>query len=180
MPPSAFRLGLAMLVLVMLAACAPGAFYPGAPAAPAGPAPPPVSLDQNFLDHAATGSRGEVALGELARRRGYALAVRRFGAHIVYRHRRIHARLIALARRLGMLPNIAIPDISRLEGQAGPEFDRAFLADQVTDQREALGLFESEAQRGRILRLRRFAREWVPLLRGDLRRAEALAARLGA
>lgn len=178
MPPSAIRLGLVIVVVAALAACAPGTFYPGGPGPAAGTAP--VSIDQNFLDRAATGSRGEIALGELARDRGVARAVRRFGAHIVYRHRRIHARLMALARRLGMLPNVGTSDIGRLEGLAGPQFDRAFIADQVTDQREALGLFESEARAGKIPRLRRFAREWLPLLRGDLRRAERIAARLGA
>jgi putative membrane protein len=171
------RLGLAVLVVAALAACAPGSFYP---AGPATAAPPPVSLDENFLDRAATGTRGEVALGELARQRGAALAVRRFGAHIAYRHRRIHARLIGLARRLGMRVSPGVSDTSRLAALSGPPFDRAFLADQLTDQREALFLFESEAQRGEIPRLRRFAREWLPLLRRDLRRAETLAARVGA
>ena len=180
MPPSAFRLGLAMLVALMLAACAPGSFYPAGPAAVATPTSPPVSLDQQFLDRAATGTWGEVALGELAHERGFAPAVRRFGAHIAYEHRRVHARLIALARRLHLYPNAGASDISRLAALSGPQFDRQFIADQVTDQREALGLFESEAQLGRNPRLRSFAREWLPLLRRDLHRAESLAARLGA
>jgi putative membrane protein len=178
MPSSAARLGMVLLGVAGLAGCA--ALPPPMPAAPpTAAAPPAADLDQVFLDRAATGTAGEVALGELARARGVAPAVREFGGRIAVEHRRVHARLLALARRLRRLPNEAPPDVGRLAALSGPAFDRQFIADQVTDQREALGLFDSEAAAGRDPRLRAFAREWLPMLRRDLGRAQALAAGAG-
>jgi putative membrane protein len=178
---SAARLGASTLALVALAACAAGpiATAPAATPAVAATAPLGVNSDQDFLDRAATGTGAEVELGRLARQRGVAPAVRTFGATIAAEHSQAHARLVGLARRLGMNPNATTPDLSRLTALSGANFDREFMVDQVNNQREALGLFEGEAQTGRDPQLRRFARDRVPLLQRDLRRAEDIAARLG-
>ena len=87
---------------------------------------------------------------------------------------------MALARQLNQVPNPETPDLSQLTALSGPDFDRLFIADQVKNQREALTLFESEAQAGQDPRLRRFARERIPMLRRDLAQAESIAARFGA
>jgi putative membrane protein len=151
---------------------------PGPP--PAIAAPAPVNPDQDFLNRAMTGTGAQVELGRLAQQQGAAPAVRAFGSQIAAEHARMHARLTSASQRLGMVPNAAAPDLSGLTALSGPEFDRQFIADQVKNQREALGLFESEAQAGQTPRLRAVARESLPTLRRDLRRTEELAARLGA
>lgn len=171
------RLSLSIAVFLALTACGTGISWPAIPGLTS-PARPPISVDQDFLNRAATGTWGEVALGRLAMERGSTHTVRQFGAHIAYQHRRVHAKLIALARRLHMSAKPGIIDTSRLEALSGAEFDRYFIADQVNDQREALHLFENEAEHGRNPHLRHFARERLPPLRRDLRRAEILAARL--
>jgi len=172
------RVGIAMLALLGLAACA------GGPTASVPPAPRPlataVSPDQDFLNRAATGTGNEIALGELGQQRGYSASVRAFGAHIAAEHMRAHASLIALARRLGLAPTETTADLSGLAALAGPEFDRQFIADQVKNQRDALALFNSAAQTGLDPRLRHFAREWIGALRRDLARAENIAAGIGA
>lgn len=163
---------LAMAVLFTLAGCvAPGT----GPVATA----PPISPDQDFVNRAATGTGSEIELGELARQRGYSPAVRSFGAHIRAEHGRIHARLMALAPRLGMVASQVPPNLAALAALSGPQFDAAFAADQVTDHHQALALFEGEAQTGLDPQLRRFAREYVPMLRRDLQRAQYLAGRTG-
>src|SRR5207302_9088552 len=119
-------------------------------------------------------------LGRLAQQQGAAPLMRSFGGQIAAEHARMHARLTTVSQRLGMAANPAAPDLSRLATLSGPDFDREFIADQVKNQREALGLFESEAQAGQNPRLRAIARESLPILRRDLQRTEAIAARLGA
>jgi putative membrane protein len=180
MTRSAARLSISTLALVALAACATQPTTP----APA-PAPPPViaapvNPDQDFLNRAMTGTGAQAELGRLAQRQGAAPAVRAFGGQIAAEHARMHSRLAAVAQRLGMVPDAAAPDLSGLAALSGAEFDRQFLADQVKNQREALGLYESEAQAGQNLRLRAVAHESLPMLRRDLRRTEELAARFGA
>ena len=173
----AIRFGVSAVIVLALAACvAP----PGMTTAPGAVAPaPPATSDQDFLNRAATGTGNEVSLGRLAERNGFTPTVRSFGAQIAAEHGRVQARLLALARRLGMVAYTTSSDLSQAAALSGPEFDRRFLADQIADQREALALFESEAETGQNLRLRRFAREWLPMLRRDLHQAEVIAARGG-
>jgi putative membrane protein len=180
MARSAARFSISTLALLALAACA--ATAPTAPTPPPAVAAPavPISPDQDFLNRAMTGTGAQVELGRLAQRRAATPLVRSFGAQIAAEHARTHARLTSLSQRLGMIANPAAPDLSQLAALAGPEFDREFIADQLKNQREALGLFESEAQSGQNPRLRAVAREALPMLRRDLRRTEEIAARLGA
>jgi len=169
------RLGVLAIVLLTLGACATGPTTPQSPTAML----PPVSPEQEFINRAATGTGNEVELGRLAQERGYAPSVRAFGAHIANEHARAHAGVIALARRLNLAPNATMADISGLAVLSGPEFDRQFIADQVKDQREALGLFEGAAQTVQDPRLRRFAHDWLGMLRRDLQRAETIATGYG-
>ena len=178
---SAARLSVLASILVVLAACAAGPQPPSASPSPPVVASPaaPISPDQDFLNRAATGSATEIELGRLAQAQGVAPTVRSFGSHIAGEHARLHSRLLASAQRTGMVPNPATPNVSALAAVSGPEFDRQFIVDQVKNQREALALFQGEAQVGQDPRLRRFAWEWIRILERDLRRAEQIAARIG-
>jgi len=180
MARSAARFSISTLALLALAACAQTttATSPAPPSAIA--AAVPINPDQDFLNRAMTGTGAQVELGRLAQQQGTAPSVRAFGAQIAAEHARMHARLTTASQRVGMVPTPAAPDLSRFAALSGPEFDREFITDQVKNQREALGLYESEAQAGQDPRLRSVARESLPLLRRDLQRTEELAARLGA
>jgi putative membrane protein len=179
---SAVRFSISALALLALAACAAHTTTPAtAPTPPpAIAAPAPINPDQDFLNRAVTGTAAQVELGRLAQQQGAVPAVRAFGSQIAAEHARMHARLTSMSQRLGMVPNATAPDLSGMAALSGPGFDRQFIADQVKNQREALGLFESEAQAGHDPRLRAIARELLPTVRRDLRRTEELAARLGA
>ena len=84
-----------------------------------------------------------------------------------------------LNKLLGIVPNAAMPQPGQLAALFGPEFDRQFMADQMKNQQEALALFDGEARIGQEPQLRQFAREWLPLLRRDLQRAEVITTRTG-
>lgn len=174
---SAARLGLSMLAVLAIAACAAPAPAPTPP--PAVAAPALVSPDQDFVNRAATGTAAQAELGRLARTRALSAPVRTYGSHISAEHARIYADLTREARRAGISPSLGLSGVSRMAALSGPDFDRQFMADQVNNQREALALFEAEAQNGQDPRLRRFASQWIPELRRDLQRAQALAAGIG-
>jgi len=171
------RFGILAIAALVLAACANA---PMGQSPPVASAPIAISPDQDFLNRAATGTGNEIELGRLAQQRGLSPSVRAFGAHLATEHTRANAAVMALAQRLNLVPSTATADLRGLAALPGPDFDRQFIADQVKNQREALGLFESSAQAGQDPRVRRFAREWIPVLRRDLSRAEQIAVGVGA
>jgi putative membrane protein len=167
---------LTALALLALAACAEQqAAAPPPPVA----TPAPLSSDQNFVDRAALGTGKEVELGQLARTRATSPTVRAFAVRIITDHREANARLRRLERRLQMAAAPASPPPSQLPTLSGPAFDRQFMNDQVQNHREAIQLFEAEAQTGQDPRLRKYASDFLPILYRDLRQAQAIAARLG-
>jgi putative membrane protein len=62
---------------------------------------------------------------------------------------------------------------------SGPQFDRAFMQDQIKNHQEAIQLFQAEAQTGQDPRLRKYASDTLPMLYRDLQEAQAITARLG-
>ena len=122
--------------LVVLAAIAPVALVGCAEQQAAAPAPPvaapaPLTSDQNFVDRAALGTGTEIELGRLARTRATSPAVRGFADRIISDHRQAHARLTRLERSIQMAAMPAAPPANQLAGLSGPQFDRAFMADQI-------------------------------------------------
>ena len=73
----------------------------------------------------------------------------------------------------------AAPPANQLAGLSGPQFDRAFMADQIKNHQEAIQLFQAEAQSGQDPRLRKYASDTLPMLYRNLQDAQAIAARLG-
>jgi len=137
------------------------------------------------MARAALAHLADLDMARVARMHSKNGAVTSYAGMILKEHQESLQELTKLMRE----KNIAQPDtfdgetkqdIDRMASLSGAEFDREFITDQVKNQREALGLYESEAQAGQNPRLRSVARESLPLLRRDLQRTEELAARLGA
>ena len=195
MPRSA-SLVLAAVAVLALSACSgsnsdmaanappPAAAAPAPEAHPPAPEPASTSPDQQFIDQAAAGGMAEVDLGRLAREKAGARDVRAFGARMVADHTRANNRLMALAKRLNMTP-AGTPDPQQqsmhdqLAAASGADFDKQYIEGQVTAHQQTIQLFEGEAQGGQDAQLKRFARETLPTLRMHLRRAEAIAKRMG-
>src|SRR5947207_6796050 len=172
---SPIPLALTALVLLALAACA----QQQEAAAPPAPTPAPLSSDQNFVDRAALGTGTEVELGRLARTRAVSPAVRAFADRIITDHRQAHARLTRTERSTHIAAMSAPPPPNSLTALSGPQFDRAFMQDQIKNHQEAIQLFQAEAQTGQDPRLRKYASDMLPMLYGNLQQAQAIAARLG-
>jgi putative membrane protein len=188
MARSVAHFGITVFALIALAACSHREPPPPVVAAPAAPppvaeaAPPaaPVSADQQFLDAAASGGMAEVDLGRMAEKQTKNHAVRAFAARMVRDHSAANSKLMALAKRANMTPAPGSPpDTSSLSGQTGPDFDRAYMTAQVQAHQDTIAAFEQEASNGQNAALKRFASTSLPMLRGHLHQAEAVAKRLG-
>jgi len=162
--------------LVALAGCAQQ--QAAAPTPPIA-APAPLTSDQNFVDRAALGTGTEVELGRLGRTRAVSPAVRAFADRIIADHRQAHARLTRLERSIHMAAMSVAPPANQLANLSGPQFERAFMADQIKNHQEAIQLFQAEAQGGQDPRLRKYASDMLPMLYRNLQDAQAIAARLG-
>src|ERR1700760_3779590 len=165
MSRSVARFSITAFALVALAACSHNEPPPPVVAPPAAPppvaeAPPPapVSADQQFLDTAAASGMAEVDLGKLAQQQSKNHAVRAFASRMVKDHSAANARLMAVAKRENMTPAAGSPpDTSALAGQSGPDFDRAYVANQVQAHQDAITAFEAEASGGQDAALKRLA-----------------------
>ena len=150
-----------------------------APAPPPAATPAPLTSDQNFVDRAALGTGTEVELGRLASTRAASPAVRAFADRIITDHRQAHARLTRTERSTHIAAMLAPPPPNALTALSGPQFDRAFMQDQIKNHQEAIQLFQAEAQTGQDPRLRKYASDMLPMLYRNLQQAQAIAARLG-
>jgi len=130
------------------------------------------------VTRAAIASRYQLEAGELARDRG-SERTRTFAARIVDDHRTSQRELARLAREQGLwLPSDLDADhraaLARLATANGVAFDREYAAQQLRAHADDVELFERESSNGRDTELRAFATDSLPLLEGQLQRAEDL------
>lgn len=135
--------------------------------------------DQTFLTKALQGDNSEMALGEMAARRGDSTGVREFGRMLHDDHAAARTKVLAVARAHGVADTEAAAPEARAEARkldnlSGPEFDREFARYMVADHRKDIADFEKEVRRGDP-QTAALARATLPDLRKHLRTAERLA-----
>jgi len=153
--------------------------------APQPEAPPATSTDQQFLDIAIAGELAEVDLSKVAQRKGHHHLVRLFGEHMVAEHTQSKNRLLAVARGVNLTTSASLDAQEQavrdqLASLNGAAFDRQYMAGQIKGHEDMIKLFQTEAQSGENPRLKAFAREQLPKLREQLRRARGVAKDVGA
>jgi putative membrane protein len=137
-----------------------------------------VDTAQDFMNRAAVSDRFELSLADLAKERGDD-ASRAFAARI----RRDHQESQRELQRIAAQEKLAVPEqldarhsalLAELRELDGKAFDRAFARAQVDAHREAVALYEAEANDGPSSSLRDFAERVLPRLRDHLARARTL------
>ena len=181
-------MALALWTIAALAGCAvpqPQPAPPPAPPAPeapppAPPGPPTASSDQDFINQAAGMNASEIGMGRLAHGKGAAKPVRLFAQHMALEHIELNKRLAILARHLKL--DVAPPPDRpppELLTTIGPDFDRHYLELVIKGHQDLISLYQSEANNGRDIRAKHFAREVLPILRFRLKEAETIAHKIG-
>jgi putative membrane protein len=140
------------------------------------PAAPP----QDFLDKAAQGGMTEVAAGMIAMTRATTPDVREFAETLVRERRLTHQLLKALAASHDVvLPTAPSPEqretLRELQMKSGAEFEQAYVAAQIAAQEESVALLKAEIERDRDIETKAFAKEMLPTVEAQLKKAYQLA-----
>ncbi len=124
------------------------------------------SRDYKFVCDAAEGGRMEVSLGQLAQQQGGAQSIRDFGQRMVTDHQKADQDLMQLLGQKGAtLPDTMEKDAKRInhyQGLAGTKFDSDYIKDMVSDHKEDVKAFQTEADKGEDPDVRSWAAKTLP------------------
>lgn len=131
------------------------------------------TVDQTFVTKAAVGGMTEVELGKLAQQNGTAAPVKDFGSQMVADHTKANDELAQLAKSKGLNVPPA-PDamhqkvIDKFSKMNGAGFDRAYMAQMVTDHKQTIALLEKASKSAKDPDLKAFATKTLPTVRSHL------------
>ncbi|HWA37346.1 MAG TPA: DUF4142 domain-containing protein [Burkholderiales bacterium] len=141
--------------------------------------------DQQLMSRLAQGDHAEIAAGKLAAGKASEGPVKEFAEHMVTEHTRMLEEAKRFAQSKGArLParadkkhQDALKKLQKLEGDA---FDRAFMAQMVSDHKAAMSLAQKTAKDAKDPALRLYAQAGVDKIRQHLEKAQEIQASLSA
>ncbi len=144
----------------------------------------PSQQDQNWLVTAHQGNLAEIAAGQAALQQSSNAEVRDLGQMIIDDHQRLDADVTAAAGQLGVTlpgtPNATQQaELAQVSGLTGEEFDRAWIAWQITAHRQALAAGEQEVASGSDPAVTALAAAAAPVIQSHLDMTLALAQAYG-
>ncbi len=137
------------------------------------PGMPLEKQDAQFAFKAASGGITEVVLGKLAQQKGENLRVKNFGMMMVKDHSKANNKLMALAKS----KNINLPTtpaaadqkvIAELSKKSGEDFDKAYVADMISDHKNDIKEFHYASENCSDPDLKAFAGKALPVLKNHL------------
>ena len=135
--------------------------------------------DKKFVKDAAIGGMTEVELGKLATQKASNDAVKQFGQKMVDDHTKANDQLKEIAGK----ENVDVPSsldpkhqarIDKLSKLSGPQFDKAYVKDQLKDHEQDVSEFQKEAQGGSDPNIKQFASTTLPTLQEHLNMVKEL------
>jgi putative membrane protein len=146
----------------------------------------PMAQQNNYQDYlfaqlAAAGGLAEVDLGKLAESKAANADVKQFAERMIDDHGKANDKLTSIAQK-SRAPMSGKPDAEHSQARAnleklnGGEFDRAYIAAQVTEHQKTAQLLAWEIGQGQNAEMQRFASETLPTVLEHLRQARDLAA----
>jgi putative membrane protein len=125
--------------------------------------------DRQFVDRAATINQFEIKAGSLALDRASSPEVKTFARKMIDDHGAVANQLKQIATREGFqLPTNLTPeqnaDYQKLARLSGAAFDRAYLDLMTNGHKQAIELFQTQAQTGDDPTLKAFAQKTLPSL----------------
>ena len=167
------------LCAALLAACSTQPSQVRAPKSvigPAGPTAPkpikPAPSAADFVARAGAIDLFEIQSAQLALERSDRRAVRDFAAMEIDGHKGTSSQLALAGRRLNLLPSRALTAeyAAKLDHlRSAPDFDAAYERAQLTAHKQALGLLQTYAARGKSPTLRPVAAAGIPVIERHLR-----------
>jgi len=107
--------------------------------------------DKKFLATAAQSDQNEIALSQLAEQKATNPAVKAFAAKMVTEHKKMTVSMKPFADSWGLTAPTGLDSdhqkaIDKLNGLSGPDFDKEYMSDMVSDHAKALSAFTTEAK----------------------------------
>ncbi len=129
--------------------------------------------DAQFVKEAAMGGMIEVELGKLAQEKASLDSVKQFGKKMVDDHTQANDELKQITAKNGMqVPNALDAKhqarVDKLSKLSGPEFDKAYLKDQLKDHQQDVKEFKMESQNGTDPAIKDYAAKTLPVLQEHL------------
>jgi putative membrane protein len=139
------------------------------------------SADETFMMSAAQAGMVEVKLGELAAKKATQEDIKQFGATMVSDHSKANQELEAIATKNGAtLPSkLDEPHKSKVDKMSklsGEQFDKAYVAEMVTDHEKVAAEFEKASKTAQNPELKSFAATTLPVIKTHLKHIKAIAA----
>jgi putative membrane protein len=136
--------------------------------------------DQEFAMKASAANLAEINMAKMALKQARSGEVRKYAQHLLDDHTKANEQLNKILDKHRIPPAPAMDQrhttlAARMAALQGAEFDRAFTREMVNDHKEAVALFESEANHGQIKALKQFASKTLPKLKDHLKMAEQLS-----
>jgi putative membrane protein len=133
--------------------------------------------DKKFMKDAAVGGMTEVELGKLAQEKAANPEVKQFAEKMVSDHTKANDQLKEVATKAKIdIPNALDSKhqsrVDKLAKLSGPQFDKAYMKDQLKDHEKDVSAFQSEAQGGSDPAVQKFATETLPTLQQHLEMAK--------
>jgi Predicted outer membrane protein len=131
------------------------------------------SGDRKFMQKAASDGMAEVQLGTLAKDKAASDEVKSFASRMVTDHGKANDQLKSLAASKGVdLPADTDKDhkkkMDKLGKLTGPDFDRAYMKDMVSDHKKDVSAFRKEAKGAKDADVKGFASQTLPTLEEHL------------
>ena len=140
----------------------------------------------DFVQAVGASDQFEIAAAKLAQERAASDKVKGFAAMMIRDHTSSSNMLkgAAEATGQGLAPPSAVPavkqsELDKLQTLAKSDFDRAYIAGQVTAHQQALALLQRYARTGNSAPLKAFAARIAPIVQQHLKNAQALAKSMG-
>jgi putative membrane protein len=136
--------------------------------------------EKKFIQDAAVDDLTEVAMGKLAVEKGSDDAIKQYGQKLIDDHTKANGDL----KELAAAGRIEVPDaldskhqarVDKLAKLSGPQFDKAFIKDQVKFHQQNVKDFQEEAASGTIVQVKNYASKALPTLEQHLELVKELS-----
>jgi len=144
----------------------------------------PNQQDQDFLVAAHQSNLAEIASGQAAVQQASTDRVRMLGQMLITDHQTLDQPVVATAQQLGVtLPDAPSPAqqaaLAQVTAQSGQEFDKAWIALQISSHRATLAAGDRELATGSEPTVKALATAAAPVVQHHLDEALATAQQLG-
>ncbi len=124
-------------------------------------------MDKRFLQEVTEASLLDIDMGKMAAEKGSSPAVKQFGEKMVIDHK----RAVEILKRVAARDSVDVPSsidpkhkerLDKLAKLSGPEFDRAYIKDQLKAHQRMVSYFQKESDDGTETSAKKLATNMLP------------------